>query len=752
MPDRPAATAHPAILALVATGGAAALAWEVIWQIRTSLALGVSALGAAITLAAMMGGMTAGALAAGALLARRTPDRPLRVYGAVEAAIGLSALMLLSAFMPLERVDAAAWRVAPALAPIVHAAAIVLVIGLPTVLMGWTGPLLGLVARRHGMTLAAVYAANVAGAAIGVLLVALIVMPFLGVTYTACAVASLEILAGTGAWFLGARPAAGRTGVDGPAARNVAFVVPPRIAVLVAFSTGFVTFALEVAWFRSLRAAFQSTTQTFAIVLAAVLVPLAYASRLVPPLRRNGRVGPGPLLVAAGVAVLLATPLLERVDRVPLPAGWPWAFVGVWRFLLAFGCVAPSMVLLGTTFPWLLDERAEPGAWGRLYATNTVGAIAGAVVAAWLGLPTLGFARTSWVAGGVLVTAGALTLHTARGRGVGVLAGGLALAVAVTTESGLGRLRVQSSLPTSRVLASEEGPDATVSALRTPDGARHLVIDGFFAAGDRGTAHYMEWMGRLPMLAHPAPRRALVIGFGIGHTANGVRREGTVELAIDIAELSPAVLRLAPFFPSNEAVLDDRRVRAIVMDGRAWLRRSEERYDVVALEPMAPFFAASNALYSRELYELIGARLAADGVVAQWVPMHLLSPFDAASVVRTFIDVFPDAVLWIDPRSGTGIVLGRRGQGTDGTRSGPPAWTWPGLARPVGERDLTNAEIVAALKLDVAAVRRFAANGTVITDDNQLLAYGESTHSWYDRGPDRSQALNLAAVERAARE
>jgi len=61
------------------------------------------------------------------------------------------------------------------------------------------------------------------------------------------------------------------------------------------------------------------------------------------------------------------------------------------------------------------------------------------------------------------------------------------------------------------------------------------VIDGFVAAGDRQTAHYMEWMGRLPMLAHPAPRRALVIGFGIGHTANGVRREGAADLALDIA-------------------------------------------------------------------------------------------------------------------------------------------------------------------------------------------------------------------------
>ena len=59
-------------------GGIAALSWELLWQHHTALALGISAQGTAITLAATMGGMALGAIVAGNTLQRRSVDRPLR--------------------------------------------------------------------------------------------------------------------------------------------------------------------------------------------------------------------------------------------------------------------------------------------------------------------------------------------------------------------------------------------------------------------------------------------------------------------------------------------------------------------------------------------------------------------------------------------------------------------------------------------------------------------------------------------------
>jgi SAM-dependent methyltransferase len=229
----------------------------------------------------------------------------------------------------------------------------------------------------------------------------------------------------------------------------------------------------------------------------------------------------------------------------------------------------------------------------------------------------------------------------------------------------------------------------------------------------------MEMMGRLPMLLHEDPQRALVICFGTGQTANAVRQEGPASL--DVVELNPAVLEMAHHFASNQDVLEDPRVRAIEMDGRAWLRRARERYDVVTLEPMPPYFAGVNALYSREFYEIVAAKLEPGGIAAQWLPFHLMPPFYAASAVATFRAVFPDAILWMHRSEATGILLGRTAERDEQLGS-----RWPGFDRSGGVRTYPPRQVRRSVVLDPERLARYAQLGRVITDDNQLLAYGPS--------------------------
>jgi hypothetical protein len=246
-----------------------------------------------------------------------------------------------------------------------------------------------------------------------------------------------------------------------------------------------------------------------------------------------------------------------------------------------------------------------------------------------------------------------------------------------------------------------------------------LYIDGFTATSDDPVAgHYMRWMGSLPALLHPDPVDGLVICFGTGQTADALRRE--LRGRLDVVEISRAVLELAPLFEANHDVLGAPDVEAIVMDGRAWLRRSDRRYDVITLEPMPPNFSGVNALYSREFYAIAERRLARGGIVAQWLPIHLLSESHAASVAATFRSVLPDAVLWIDPVDGTGILLGRR----DGAEA-PLGTSWPGLARSGGGRNLGDDQIRSGLLLDRDALARYASGVPLVTDDNQLLQFSD---------------------------
>jgi hypothetical protein len=728
---------------MVVVGGVAALSWEVVWQLQASLAFGVSATATALTLAATMAGMTVGALAAGAWLRGRSVARPLRLYGVLELVIGVSGLLMLPGFGLLEVLDARAYALSPTLAPPLHALSIVLLLGPATAAMGATVPVFQLVARSYGTSVSVLYGMNTAGAAAGVLLLSFLLLPSFGVTLTCALVASLN-----GGVFVLSRSVGPGVAATAPGPVAAAGPAPeprlaPGLAQLAVLCTGFVTFGLEVAWFRALRAAFWSTSGTFAIMLAAVLIPLAVGARLVPTLRRLG-LSPAETLTCAGAAILVATPLVERID---LAVGVPGAYhvvLGVW-LLLCLVVIGPAVLCLATVLPWCLEEYPEPGMTGRLYGLNTLGSVAGSLLAAWLLLPTLGFARSAWVLG-LLVISMALLVCAPRRRWIAALAGVVSLLLAVAETSSPGRDRIQGHPDYGgyRVLAHEEGPDFTTSVLEMPDGTRILLIDGFTSAGEGPVNHhYMYWMGSLPALLHPEPKRALVICFGTGQTVNGVRREGVAEL--EVVEISRAVLDLAPLFGSNQRVLEDPRVQAITMDGRAWLRRSDRRYDVITLEPMPPNFSGMNSLYSREFYEIMARRLAPAGVAAQWLPIHLLSSHHAASIAATFRAVFPDSVLWYDPVGGTGILLGRR------ERDGEPLGRrWPGLARHLADRDLSDEEIRSSILLDPEALARYASTGSLITDDNQMLQFSQLRGGLRGERARRLTQENLASLSDVA--
>jgi hypothetical protein len=251
-----------------------------------------------------------------------------------------------------------------------------------------------------------------------------------------------------------------------------------------------------------------------------------------------------------------------------------------------------------------------------------------------------------------------------------------------------------------------------------------LILDSSSASGQSGRTyklgeHYMNWMGHLPMLLHPEPKNALVICFGTGQTANAVRNENPESL--DIVDVNPRIFKLAHNFDANEDVLHDPRVKAIAMDGRAYLRRSSKVYDVITLEPMPPTDAGVNALYSRRFYELARDRLSPKGVIAQWLPFHCVAPLYSASIAKTFVDVFPNAILWIDPDTKhDGILIGTKDESVLlGT-------SWPGFSRADCKRDLNQEEVQKNVVLDAKQLKRYAAYGDVVNDDNQLLCYGKA--------------------------
>lgn len=738
------------VCGLVLLSGMAALSWEVMWQLQSTLALGVSAWGAALTLALTMGGMCVGALGMGALLRHRRAAQPLRIYAGLEIVVGLCGLLLPYAFDVVEAFDTTIYATMPSQAPLTHILSIAAVLGVPTLCLGATLPVLGLMARQCGVSLATLYGFNTLGAAGGVLLAGFVLIPALGLAQAIWFIAGINIVVGLCAWMLAAGHAPSEAAAtEAPRAQGGGAQDFGRLAFLIVFVTGFATFVLEVAWFRSLTAAFFSTTEAFAIMLAAVLLALALGAAAVPLLKRK-QVALGVVLGLAGIFILLATPIIERIDtRSASTAAYSFIAFMQW-FGMTFYATGAPMLLLGVALPWILDDQSDTRRWGALYGVNALAAMIGAVCAAWVFLPAIGFARTAWMIGGLVTIVALVIMPRAYRVRIG-LAALVALAVAVIFESGIGRTRVQGmdrlsdDRKLAKILQFYEGPDVTVTAVEDKAGRRSLYIDGFSATeqetdGDkRGVEHYMQWMGHLPMLLHPDPKTALVICFGTGQTANALRRENPESLRI--VDINKNVFKLAPHFPANEGVLDDPRVKATAMDGRAFVRRTDEKFDVITLEPMPPTFAGVNALYSQEFYKAARARMTADGVIAQWMPFHLVSPRYSAAIAKTMQSVFPNSIMWFDYPSQTGIILGSMDDDGDLGRE------WPGFMRHDIERTMKRDEVERWIIMDREAMARYTDGAPVITDNNQLLSYGEAAHDLRTgRTMDRLKA-NKAVIE-----
>jgi spermidine synthase len=699
--------ALPLLLAVTASG-AAGLTWELLYQHHSALALGISSYGTAVTLSALMGGMGLGGLLAAQLARSGALRRPLRAYGIAEIAIGLFSLAIAPGLGWVASIDARVWTSAPTLAPFVRLVGTSLLLLAPATAMGATIPILAPAARRAGSNLATVYALNTAGAVAGILAVTFIVLPAVGVLRTSVIAAAINV--GVGVFCI----ALGGEGDPPEAARSSGW--PTRRALTLAFASGFVIFALEVSWFRSIRAALQSTTEAFAIVLAAFLTSLAIGAALAGYSRRRGWDALGVALPVGGFSVLAVTPLIDTLDLILSPSldssVFPSVFsprLGLLRFAWVFLICGVPATLLGVVFPSLLAEHDTTAGSGRLYAANTVGAVCGALVTGFLLLPSIGATHATWLAGIIVCMAATLqrrSLHTALAA---TLAGIVGLAIAATGESDSPRHRVQGhGWPRQgKIEFVREGADSTTWVLTLSPRVRILVIDGFIASAQRKAASYMHWMGHLPALAARTLERALVICMGTGQTAAAVRRHGP---QLTIVDINAAVFEAAALFPSNEGVLDDPAVRPVVMDGRAFLRRSRERFDLVTLEPMPPNFAGSNHLYSTEFYELVRDRLAPGGAVAQWVPIHLISAEHMRAIVATFHDVFPYTRLWQSPVDRTCVLVGAL-----------EPWS---LREPDTLLEYSIAELETQMILDYDGVERLASGAMRITDDNQLLSYG----------------------------
>ena len=616
--------------------GFCSVLYELVW-LRLSMAqFGVTTAMVSIVLSVFMGGLGLGAWAsgkwlraAGANLESSAPHSyALRLYAVIELLIGVSGVVVPYELSWGRRVlenlgVSSSWA---------YYCIAGLWVGFTLVpwcaLMGATIPVamqaIGqTLPREVARSFSYLYMANVIGAVAGTI-VPLFLIELLGFRGTLSFGTLCNSLIALGALLLGKKvqSVAVAESVQ-PAVEPARSPAPGRSILVLLFLTGLTSMGMEVAWVRQLTPYLGTVVYAFALILAVYLTATFIGSRIYRQwsARQVGQGQESPLLWM----------LLAISSLFPLVATSP-SFTLWSAFRVVLGLM-PFSGLLGFLTPMLVDRRSggDPAKAGGAYAVNVLGCLAGPLLAGFVLLPYLSerwalvMLASPWLIVGLRPLRPGSQVTAAVRRAPYAL---LPLA-GVLIVFGKG---YDERYPQRQVLR-----DATATVIATGSGMeKQLLVNGY---GITTLSPVTKVMAHLPLafLDRP-PQHALDICFGMGTTFRSLL---SWKIDTTAVELVPSVPKLFGYFHSNgPALLQSPLAHVVIDDGRRYLERTTQQYDLITIDPPPPVEAAgSSMLYSQEFYTAARKRLSPGGILAQWLPSG--DREDLAAVARALYHSFP---------------------------------------------------------------------------------------------------------------
>ena len=640
-----------------------------------------------------------------------------------------------------------------------------------------------------GWRIALLYGANTAGAAVGCFLTDFALVPAFGLRRTQIVAFAFNVVAAVGAFYLGRRVRLNPDATQDIAGRRVR-LQPDRsgqpapaigwISLAIALS-GFAAMGMEIVWFRHFSMLLGEYRAVFSLLLAIILAGIGAGSlasgwlyrRLEQPVVVWMLVQG--LFVASTLLGLMSIDARQIRDAIPGQIaldGWARGWAELWfnaRPMLIVAGV-PSL-LMGFSFPLAnahvqrLESRVGRRA-GVLYLANTAGAVGGSLAAGFLLLPVIGIQASTTVLATIAAFAivplyfvagadvqGGLDQHREARRHPAVARPrravtssrvesrhrGWAFATALILAGAvMGRWVLLPSsylisqallFPVSKAYAMSEGLTEVIAITDGPDGGRVLVTNGHpMSSTELFSQRYMRAMAHIPLLSLDSPRRVLVLCYGVGNTAHAATLHPSVQ-RVDVVDLSKHILQHSGYFTDfNHDVLHDPRVSVYINDGRHHLRmEAPESYDLITLEPPPIVHAGVAALYSREFYASARSRLTPRGYVSQWLPVFGVSNGMILSMIRAFIDVFPNAVLLSGASTNLLLIGGRDGRNEiDPNRVAAALAEAPAVSADLERLDLgTLREIVGTFVASANTLAAATRDSIPVTDDRPLQEYGK---------------------------
>ncbi len=641
-----------------------------------TLFLGHTTLSVTAVLTSFMFGLALGSFFGGQISRKIPKAKLLPAFCCIELAIALSAGLI----HPLMKLAL------PHLSSSSHGFFIsFLFLCVPTTLMGMTFPLLSEWLSQKGPSsegrLGWLYGFNTAGAVSGALLAGFYLLPSIGINKSFLTAGIFNFISAALAYAVFYRHKEMASSVS--SARNEgSFVTLLKPYFPVLFLTGMGSLVCEIAWTRSFAMVIGSSTYSFTVMLGTYLIGLALGGLLFGYLKEAIDLPSSwlpPLLLFTAASILIYLPYFNHLPYLfvrlfPLSVQSPF-LLHLTQFLLCSSFMLGPVLLMGFSFPWLLteaDQRSQGNGFsiGLLYAVNTIGCIAGALLGGIVLLPWIGSEKALVFSAWTFVAAAGLVFFITKPFTIKMKAlNGIILAVIVAVSFfrspwnpyilssgaflyapqyvGLSGYRAFiEDVEQNTMLFYRDGITSNVAVLSMQSGGRFLRINGKTDASSVNDMKTQLMLSYLPLLFHAGPaEEALVIGLGSGVSLGGLTTDSHLKKIVCV-ELEPAVKQAQGFFIDiNRNAIEDQRVEVVLNDARYYLSTASQRFDIISSEPSNPWMAGVANLYTKEAFELVKNRLKPGGIFCQWFHSYAMGQEDFKMVIKTFTEVFPHSML-----------------------------------------------------------------------------------------------------------
>ena len=684
------------ILGCFFLSGFLGLVYEIIWIRKLGLILGNTVFAVSTVIAAFFGGLALGSLVFGKLANR--VDSSVKIYAYLEFAVGGFALLfptLLYLFSKFYTIFYPYIYQSFIILTLTRFIFLVLILAIPTTMMGGTLPLLSqyFVKRYSNMSfkIGMLYALNTFGATLGAFLCGFYFIRYIGVNTTNYVAGIVNLLVGLVAYLTASKLRetadiksnnSGQPEIPSVKDQQTLGALTVKVILICYFFSGFSSIAYEVVWTRYLSLALENTVYTYTIILTIFLLGIALGSilfaRLFDKVKDLLRLF-GYLELCIGLSAFMLGPVVYLFF---LKVAYKML---LFEFLVCGVLMLIPTTLMGATFPIIVkmlttNVQRIGHSTGRLYAINTCGCIAGSLCAGFLFLPILGINLSLNTLVIINILIGFLCLFIVpdgvkpRRRRIlqfNAIAVVLILGALIGSRFAL-KIQIPQEVlslvkaPEEEIILLKEGLENTVWVTVNQENqqksiwANKTVLGRTKAEGQFNLAP-QPIQGHIPMLLHQGePKKILGICLGTGQTFGSMLMYDIDKM--DIVDISQTIsdVALKHFADHNGNLSKDNKTTIILEDGRNFVAHTKNMYDIITLEPSPPEEAGIVNLYTREFYQLSKKRLNKGGIMSQWLPLYNTRPNESIRIIKTFISVFENSLLWYN--SADLLLLGFNGE------------------------------------------------------------------------------------------